>query len=226
MADPLVVFEGVCLRAPGGRLVFEDLDWALPLGARVRVVSGRGAGATAVLRLCAGLAHPQGGRVLLDGVPHHPRQFAHPYLRRGGVAWIPQDGALISNLTLVQNVALPLRFIRGMRWKEAEEKAMAMLEILEMGDQAHVRPDNLLSPERQMGALARSVVMRPELWLLDRPLDDRDGRTLGRIVSVLEEILQSAAVTLLVVGNDPRYESLAPTAVRLEGGRLVNEDET
>ena len=224
MADALVVFERVTLISSGGRAVFWDLDWTLPRGARVRIAAERGAGGTAILRLCAGLAHPNQGRVLLDGVPHEPGQFGHPYLRRGAVAWIPEDGGLIANLSLLANVALPMRFILGASREEAERASLAMLESLDLRDLALLRPHDLGRRERQMGALARSAVMRAELWLLDRPLEDLDSHGLARALVVLREALQTPATTLLVVGDGPQYESFATTVLRLEGGRLRAED--
>jgi predicted ABC-type transport system involved in lysophospholipase L1 biosynthesis ATPase subunit len=151
MAEPLVAFEEVALRSPGGRTILAGVDWTLERGGRVRIAGGRGSGATALLRLCAGLAHPQLGRVVLDGFPHHPFRFDHPYLRRGAVAWVPQAGELISNLTLLENVALPLRFVHGREQEEAEEASFAVLSRLGLGAEAGHRPDALNSQERKLG---------------------------------------------------------------------------
>jgi polar amino acid transport system ATP-binding protein len=226
MADPLVVFEGVTLRSPGGKKVFADFDWTLEQGARVRVAGERGSGGTALLRLCAGLAHPERGRVILGGIPHGERQFSHPFLRQGAVAWIPEDGGLVANLSLIQNVALPLRFIRGASRDEAERAGMALLERLDLEELALLRPHDLGRRERQMGALARSAAMSAELWLLDRPLEDLDSHGLARALVVLREALEAPTATLLVVGDGPQYEGFATNVLRLEGGRLVAKDGT
>ena len=208
MDEPTVVFEGVSLRSPGGRAVFEEIDWKLPRGGRARLSAERGVGSSAVLRLCAGLAHAQQGRVLLDGVAHEPHGFTHPFLRRGALAWVPQDGDLVANLTLLQNVALPLRFVRGLAREEAEPIAAAMLERLGLAEHSSARPHHLVRRERRLGALARSAVMRAELWLLDRTFDGLEGRSLELALAVLDEAL-----------DEPSTD--APPRRRRRGGRAA-----
>jgi len=220
MPEPLVTFEGVSLRSPAGRPILSGADWTLERGERVRIGGGRGAGATVLLRLCAGLAHPLAGAVVLAGVPHHPFRFDHPFLRRGGVAWVPQEGELISNLTLLQNVALPFRFVHGKGQEEADEAARALLSRLGLGDEAGHRPDALSRQERKLGALARSALGGAELWLVDRLLDGLDEGERDRALDVLRERLEPPGVTMLISGDDPVLERLAPRTLRLEGGRL------
>jgi ABC-type polar amino acid transport system ATPase subunit len=176
-----------------------------------------------LLRLCAGLAHAEHGRVLLEGVAHEAHRFDHPFLRRGALAWIPEDGGLIANLTLLQNVALPLRFILGCSAEEAERTGLAMLERLDLADHAHLRPHALDRRERLIGALARSVAMGAELWLLDRPLEDLGSSVFSRSLTVLREALEAPAATLLVVGEGAQYTRFSPTVLRLEGGHLIGE---
>jgi len=225
MPDPLVVFESILLHGGGGRVVFDELDWSLPRGARARIVGNRGAGGSAILRLVAGLAHPEKGRILLAGVPHAPFQFDHPFIRRGAVAWIPEDGGLIANLTLLENVALPMRFVLGARRTDAEDRALAMLDRLDLASHAALRPHALDRTERELGALARSAVMGAELWLLDRPFDDLEGPRLSCAMRLLDEALADSSRTLLVVGDGPAYRKLAPRTIRLEAGRLIEENE-
>lgn len=226
MAEAVVAFDAVTLESSDGRVVFEGLDWALPRGARVRVAAERSEGGTALLRLCAGLAHPNAGRVLLDGVPHAPDRFDHPYLKRGAVAWIPQDGALVANLSLLQNVALPLRYVAGTPREEAEAGALFFLHAFGLGGRASQRPHMLSRRERHLGALARSAAMRAELWLWDRPLDALEVEDLSMVREALAERFRDPATTLLVIGDEPPCESFTPTVVRLEAGRLFAEGAT
>ena len=109
----LLRLEGVSLEGSDGRMVFQNLNWSLPPGGRVRLHAPSGAGTSALLRLCAGLADPQEGRVLLDEVSLSSHAFAHPFLKEGGIGWVPRDKGLLDNLSLWANVALPLRFLRG-----------------------------------------------------------------------------------------------------------------
>lgn len=226
MTKALVVLEEVALKSPGGWVIFAGVDWTLPRGARFRIGGARGAGATALLRLCAGLAHPQLGCVVLDGVPHHPIRFDHPFLRRGAVAWVPQNGDLIANLTLLQNVALPLRFVHGKRQEEAEEAARSVLRRLSLEEETVLRPHALSHRQRRLGALARSALAGAELWLVDRLLDDLDEEERRAALDLLSECLEPAGVTMLIAGDGPDIEGLAPRALRLEAARISLEEET
>jgi ABC-type transport system involved in cytochrome c biogenesis ATPase subunit len=100
MAEPLLALEAVTLNAPEGTAVFRDLDWRLERGERGYLPGGAGGGCTALLRLCAGIAEPDGGRVLLEGVALEPG-LRHPFLARGDLGWVPSDGGLSVNLTLL-----------------------------------------------------------------------------------------------------------------------------
>lgn len=221
--EPVLAFDDVSLQSSDGRLIFTGLDWSVPRGTRVRIDSERGEGGTAILRLCAGLAHPQKGRVLLGGVPHAPDRFDHPYLRRGALGWIPQEGGLVANLSLLQNLVLPLRFVAGKPREEAEALALATLRALGLGERAHQRPHTLLRRERHLGSLARAAVMDAELWLWDRPLDELEAEDLARVLEVFGHLFRSPSTTILVVGDEPLCESFTTTVVILENGRLFAE---
>lgn len=220
-ADSLVRFEDVTLHGEDGREVFRNLDWTLPRGARLRIVGDPGSGGSALLRLMTGLAVPQSGRVILDGVPHDPRLPRHPFLARGAVAWIPADGGLVSNLDLLANVSLPARYVRGMHRDDAERLALHWMERLDIGALASRRPHALEIREKLLAALARSLCMEASFWLLDRPLEEMDAAALGPAREAMDWILQRPDTTLVMVGEGRRYRPFALEVWRLEAGRLM-----
>lgn len=142
------------------------------------------------------------------------------------MAWVPQDGDLIANLTLLQNVALPLRFVQGKSQEEAEEAARAVLRRLSLEEEAALRPHALSHRERKLGALARSALAGAELWLVDRLFDDLDEGERRAALDLLCERLEPPGVTMLIAGDGSDTERLAPRTLRLEAGRLSLEEET
>ncbi len=216
----LLRLEGVTLRNQEDRVVFEGLDWSLAVGDRVRVDGVAGAGTTTLLRLCAGLAHPQAGRVILGGQPLGPYTFDHPFLKRGGIGWVPTEGGLLVNLTLRANVALPLRFLRGQPQSRAEEIAQEQLERLGLGLQAERRPHALEPRDRWLGALARAAVMAPELWMLDHPPGGLEGEGQRRAVALLQEAAGNMTTTILTAGSQA-WPGIVNEEIHLEQGRLV-----
>jgi ABC-type transporter Mla maintaining outer membrane lipid asymmetry ATPase subunit MlaF len=151
-------------------------------------------------------------------------RFDHPYLLQGEVAWIPQEGGLIANLTLLQNVALPLRFVRRKGRGDAEEMARLFLNRVGLQEKASLRPHALSLRERRLGALARSAALGPRLWLVDRLLDGLEPGSLSLAGNLLEEVLRPEEVTLLLVGDETGSGGLAHKAVRLEEGSVHQEE--
>ena len=227
MADPLrlplLLIEGAVLRSDEGKEIFSQLHWSLPHGAKVRIQGASESGATALLRMAAGLTHPQKGRVILDGVPLGPYTFDHPFLRRGALGWVPTEGGLLVNQSLLANVALPLMFTKGMSRTAAENMAAEALDQAGLSDLANHRPHVLDPRERWLGALVRAFVMEPELWLVDQIPGVLDRRMQDSAISILDRVAASSA-TVVIVGDELWTPRTQAQAIRLENGRLTYED--
>jgi ABC-type transporter Mla maintaining outer membrane lipid asymmetry ATPase subunit MlaF len=200
MPEPLLALEAVTLLAPEGRTVFHRLDWKLARGARFHAKGGAGGGCTALLRLCAGIAEPDGGRVVLDGVPLKAG-VPHPFLQRGLLGWVPSDGGLAVNLSLLQNVALPLRFAQNHGRAAAERTALDWLEQAGLGCQAHQRPAVPGNRESWVASLVRAAAKGSRLWLVDRPAGGLDADCIQAAERILGQAAQDPDVTILLVGG-------------------------
>ena len=217
--DELLRFETITLRNREGHTVFQDLDWNLGVGERATIHASPGTGASAILRLAAGLAHPQEGRVILDGVALGPYSFDHPFLKRGGIGWVPTKGGLLANLSLRANAALPLRFLRAHSRSRAEEMAQEGLEKAGLGPRAELRPHALEPRERWLGALVRAALARPDLWLLDQPPGGLEARERQNAEGMILEAAEQTDTAFLVAGGE--WMALPGEAFHLEQGRLV-----
>lgn len=216
----LLRFEGVSLESGEGRMVFRDLNWGLPPGGRARVHAPSGAGATALLRLCAGLDDPQEGQVILDEIPLTPFTFAHPFLKEGGIGWVPRDRGLLANLSLCANVALPLRFLRGHPRHRAEEIAQEWLEATGLSGRAQDRPHALEPCERWLGALVRAAATEPRLWLLDRPPSRLDQQERDHASRILREAAARPETTFVIAGDADGGE-IAAKDFHIENGHIA-----
>ncbi len=223
MAEPVLALEAVTLTAPEGRPVFMDLDWSLDRGARFRLRGGHGSGCTALLRLCAGIAEPERGRVVLDGVPLDSGSH-HPFLERGALGWVPSDGGLAVNLSLLDNVSLPLRFALNQGRREAERTALALLERVGLGRQARQRPNVPGDREAWLVSLLRAAAKHSRLWLVDRPASGLDTASAQAAQAILEEAGQDPDVAVLVVGGD--WLQGLGGELRVGGGRILSGRES
>jgi len=217
---PILEFEELTLDRPDGTRLLERVHWALSPGAKARVEANSPQEATALLQLCAGVIHPQGGQIRLAGEALLPYCFSHPFLERGALAWVPPDGGLLVNQSLLANVSLPLRFVGGLGRTEARERALDWLARAGLAPLAERRPHALNPQERWLGALARSAAGAAELWLVDMPQGGLSPRLQQRAASLLAPTLEKADITVLLAGDTPWMEPRPGIRLRLEAGTL------
>ena len=212
-ATPLAEAVGLAVTARAGGLRVEGLDFRLePRGALVLV--GPVEAASAVLRSVVGIDRPDAGaaRLLGEDPQALPRRPAAALLSR--VGFHPRSGALLANLTLRENLLLPLHFHRRLRAAEAERTAAAALGRFGLGEAPEVRPEEVPLPVRRRVALARATLLDPELLVLDDPLDDLEDEVAAEIGAALAAWAREGPRGLLVASH------LARTAAALRAPAL------
>jgi len=201
MPEALLALRGAALEAPDGGRVFQGLDWELKAGERWRLRAEPGSGASALLRLCAGVALPAAGSVRLAGLaPDVDRR--HPFVAAGGLGWAPTDGGLAMNLSFLENVALPLRFVRGLDREAAREEASRWLDLAGLGRLKGHRPPVPAERSCWLASLARAGAKGSRLWLVDRPAGELDPAAARAARNLLAEAARDPEAAFLVVGGD------------------------
>jgi len=114
---------------------------------------------------------------------------------------VPSDGGLAVNLSLLENVALPLRFAQNLGRIEAERSALAWLEQAGLGPWANQRPSVPGGPENWVASLARAAAKASRLWLVDRPAGGLDAASIQAAERILGQAAQDPEVTILLVGG-------------------------
>jgi predicted ABC-type transport system involved in lysophospholipase L1 biosynthesis ATPase subunit len=159
----------------------------------------------------------------LDGIPLGPYAFDHPFLHRGAMGWVPREGGLLVNQSLLVNVALPLMFTKGMGRSAAETLAAKALDEAGLAEVAGHRPHVLDPRERWLGALVRAALMEPELWLVDPPSGALNHWMQSSASVILDRAVASSAA-MVVVGGDSWVPRSAMQALGLENGRMLPKD--
>lgn len=206
------------------RLRSFDLDVSLTLDEGILALIGTsGCGKTTVLKMLAGLAVPDRGCVDHDGrilVERSPgRVFVPPEQR--AVGYVVQNYALFPHLSVAKNIAYGLP--RGDRSARAA-KVAEMAEFLDISHLAEALPRSLSGGEQQRVAMARALVTRPRLLLLDEPLSALDASIRGRLRADLRDTLRRLSIPTVVVTHD--YEDarvLADRIAVMERGRILQE---
>ena len=202
------VLEARGLRyAIGGRLLLADFDLTLGPGERVAVVGPSGSGKTSLLALLAGLAAPEAGQVLLDGVPVVPGQVP------AGVATVLQGHGLVSLLTATENIEITL-FATGMPPAQAEVAAQEALDSLGLGEHAAQLADELSGGQQQRVAVARAMATSPAVLIADEPTAEQDSASRELVLSQMLG-LADAGKSLILATHDPEVAQRCDRVVDL-----------
>lgn len=183
----------------GGRALFTDLSLTLPPGSFHFLTGPSGAGKTTLLKLCYGeLVAAQGAvRLFGDDVRDMTRDDIAALRRRIGV--VHQDCAFLDHLSVIENIALPLT-VAG-RAQEAGDDLEQLLQWVGLTRQAGQLPPELSGGERQRAALARAVIMSPDVIIADEPTGNIDYDMSQRLLTLLVE-LNKMGKTVLVATHD------------------------
>jgi molybdate transport system ATP-binding protein len=202
-----------------------DVELEVADGQVLAVLGPNGAGKSSLLRVLAGLLHPDGGRVVVDG--EHVwddvagRWHLPPHRRPLGVVF--QDALLFPHLSVAENVAFGLR-TRGIGRAEALSAAESWLARVGLDGHGRARPSALSGGQAQRAALARALVGEPRLLLLDEPLSALDARTRLTVRAELRRHLAEFTGSTVLVTHDPVDAlALADRVVVVEDGHVVQE---
>ncbi len=206
--------------ATGELTILHDISFRLQARESVAIVGASGSGKSTLLALLAGLDTPTQGAVRLQGQDLYALdEDARAALRAAHVGFVFQNFQLLSNLTALENVMLPLE-LRGDR--EARAQAQAMLERVGLGQRLYHYPRVLSGGEQQRVALARAFVQRPALLLADEPTGSLDFATGAQVMALMFELNREAGTTLVMVTHDLAIAERCERQLRIEAGRLAD----
>ncbi len=182
-----------------------------------------GSGKTMTLQLLAGLMPPDSGRIVVGGrVLFDKARNLNIPARHRGIGYVPQDYALFPHLSVAANIGfgLPRRWPGGLS-PEDRRRVAEFLEIFELAGLGASLPGDLSGGQRQRAALARALIARPQLLLLDEPFAALDAPLRVRMRRELLRLQQRFATPLVLISHDPEdVAALAQTVVVYEQGRV------
>jgi len=194
----------------------DDLSLTISEGEFFSLLGPSGCGKTTTLRLIAGLEQATRGTILLRGESIEQRQ---PYERN--VSTVFQNYALFPHLTVWENIDFGLRHRRGGRPGGADKRIAEVVEMLQLGGKADRTPAQLSGGEKQRVALARSLVLHPDVLLLDEPLSALDPNLRKQVRDELKALQRRVGITFLFVTHDKEEAlSMSDRIALLNAGRL------
>jgi branched-chain amino acid transport system ATP-binding protein len=191
------------------------------------VLGANGAGKTTLLRAISGMVRPRGGRVLLDGADRAGRSPED--MARAGIAHVPEGQGVIAELTVEENLRIGMMSWPGLAWRRAD-RAAALAEAYErfgvLADRRRKLAGTLSGGERQMLVIARALVARPRVLLLDEPSLGLAPRIMTQVMDMVVRLSRESGITIILVEQNARGAlAIADRGVVLNLGRVVAEAE-
>ncbi|HEX3126827.1 MAG TPA: ABC transporter ATP-binding protein [Thermoanaerobaculia bacterium] len=193
-------------------------------GEYVSIAGPSGCGKTTLLSILGLLDTPSEGKYVLNSKEVSDLSFSErARIRNQEIGFIFQAFNLIGDLTVYENVELPLTY-RGMPSKERKERVQEALERVGMSHRMKHYPSQLSGGQQQRVAVARAVVGKPSILLADEPTGNLDSRNSESVMELLEELHKEGA-TICMVTHDPRFARYAGRSIHLFDGRVVEEEQ-
>lgn len=201
----------------------DEVSLAIQRGDFIAIQGPSGSGKSTLLHLIGALDWPSQGQIFFDRQDiSNLRDHALSLLRRERLGFVFQSFNLISDLSVLQNVALPLKYA-GVKKKERDERAQHALEAVGMIHRLSHYPSELSGGEEQRTAIARALVNQPDVILADEPTGNLDTANRDSLLDLFED-LHSKSQTLVIVTHDPAVAQKASHRYWMQNGILSSRD--
>ena len=206
----------------GGRVIFDGLDMQILPGQVTAVMGPSGTGKTTLLRLITGQATADAGSIEVGGVAVVGASRSQVYALRQRMGMLFQNGALLTDISVFENVAFPLREHTRLPERLIRQLVLTKLQAVGLRGAAGLMPAELSGGMARRVALARAIVMDPQILLYDEPFVGLDPISMGVILRLIRRFNDALGLTSIVVSHDVHeITAVADRVFLLSGGRVV-----
>lgn len=202
-------------------VVLDQISFTVEHGNSISIIGPSGSGKTTLLGLCAGLDTPSSGTISLMGFKlNNMSEDDRAYIRNQYVGFVFQNFQLLSTLTALENVMVPLE-LRGER--NVMPKAKELLQRVGLADRMHHYPSQLSGGEQQRVAMARAFMTDPKILFADEPTGNLDEENATHITELLFGLNKEQGTTLVLVTHNLELAQRTQRILRMKGGHLVQD---
>lgn len=204
--------------------VLKGISFEVKSGEFVSIVGPSGNGKSTLLNMITGIDRPTDGEVVVTGCEVHKMSENQLASWRGeNVGIIFQFFQMLPALSLLQNVILPMDFANKYTPKERRERAMYLLERVDLADQAHKLPSMVSGGQQQRAAIARALANDPALLVGDEPTGNLDSRTAGDVFDLFTDLVEQGK-TMLMVTHDKELARRVPRVLEIIDGKITRDE--
>ena len=202
MSDSLATIRDLHFSWEGGREIFSGVSLDIPKGKITAIMGPSGTGKTTLLRMIGGQLKPSSGSVNVQGLEISSLNRKELYQARRRMGMLFQSGALLTDLSVFENIAFPIREHYSFPESMIRDLVLLKLELVGLRGARDLMPSELSGGMKRRVALARAIVLDPSLMMYDEPFTGLDPVTLGTIVSLIKTLNTSLGMTSIVVSHD------------------------
>lgn len=202
--------------------VLQGIDLVIPEKKVISITGASGAGKSTLLHILGTLDYPDCGEVLYDNV--NVASYSSDKLaafRNSNIGFVFQFHHLLPEFTALENVCIPA-WIKGCGKKEAEKKALGLLELMGLKDRISHKPNELSGGEQQRVSVARALINDPQVILADEPSGNLDIHTKNELHQLFFSLRDELGQTFVVVTHDISLAEMSDQQILLRDGRIVN----
>ena len=219
--NPLVQIRNLSF-SRGNRKIFDGVDIDIRRGSITAIMGPSGTGKTTLLRLIGGQLKPDNGSILVDGeeVPHLRRNALYRLRKRMGMLF--QNGALLTDMNVFDNIAFPLREHSSLPESLIRTLVLMKLEAVGLRGARDLMPSELSGGMARRVALARAIAMDPMIMMYDEPFTGQDPISMGVLVRLIHTLNDALGLTSIIVSHDITETcAIADDVYLLSGGKVV-----
>jgi lipoprotein-releasing system ATP-binding protein len=202
--------------------VLKELNLTIPRGHSLAILGVSGAGKSTLIHILGTLDHPTSGTVLFDDVnvfEWDKKKISE--FRNKTIGFVFQFHNLLPEFNSLENTMMPA-LIHGVSYRKAKERAEAILNEVGLGDRMTHKPGELSGGEQQRVAVARALIMEPEIILADEPTGNLDSETGKKIEDILLDLNRTKQITLVVVTHNKSLADRMSQSIGLRDGKIHN----
>lgn len=218
----MIVLENVTKKFGTGAFGLTDVSFTVEKGEFAFLVGPTGSGKTTVFRLLIREMTPTHGTIVINNwnIVKLPGSKVPELRKRVGVVF--QDLKLLPDRTVFENTALPLE-LSGVKSKDAKKRVDEVLQVVGISEHANKFPIQLSGGERQRAAIARALILSPEILLADEPTGDLDEETAWEIMMLLKNINETGTTIMMATHSKDIVKKLNKRVIELNKGNLVDD---